>query len=192
MDFTAPHPHIPVRTDRAAGRRLSRRRLVLAAAALALVAGCGSDEPTGPPPTPVTASVEASPFLNPDRNNRPSPVVVIVYGLTDDAKFKGAGFFELYEQDEATLGEAIKTRQEFIIAPGDVEDLSLEIDGTATFLAVLAAYRDIDNAQFKAIAAMTPGEPFNVQIKLQSAAIVLVTPEAPIVTEDGETSDGSS
>ena len=194
MDFSETPPARQSRTALNArpAPGATRRCLLLTACALPLLAACGSDEPTGPPPTPVTASVEASPFLNPDRNNRPSPVVVIVYGLTDDAKFKGAGFFELYEQDTQTLGEAIKTRQEFIIAPGDVQDLSLEIDGTATFFAVLAAYRDIDTAKFKAITAMDPGQPFDIQIKLQSAEVVIVTPEAPIVTEDGESSDGSS
>lgn len=152
--------------------------------------GC-ADEPEGPPPTPVTADVEASPFLNPDRNNRPSPIVVIVYGLTDDAKFKNAGFFELYEQEQATLGDAVKSRQEFIIAPGDIKTLDLEIDPAATFLGVLAAFRDIDNAKFSAITTLTPGEPLSIQIKLQSKEIVLVAPEPP-VDVDGEAQSGDS
>jgi type VI secretion system protein VasD len=165
--------------------------MLAAVLALPLLAACADDPPEGPPPTPVTASVEASPFLNPDRNNRPSPVVVIVYGLTDDAKFKDAGFFELYEQEQATLGDAVKSRQEFIIAPGDIKDLALEIDAAATFLAVLAAFRDIDNARFSAIMPITPGEELTVQVKLQSNTIVLVGPEEPVVTEEEEPAEGS-
>lgn len=169
-----------------------RRFLTAVRLALPLaLAACADEPPAGPPPTPVTASVEASPFLNPDRNNRPSPVVVIVYGLSDDAKFKDSGFFELYEQEQATLGDAIKSRQEFIIAPGDIRELDLEIDAAATFLAVLAAFRDIDSARFNAIMPITPGQPLSVQIKLQSNTIVLVGPEQPVVTEDGGSSDGA-
>lgn len=164
----------------------------MAAAVSLLTVACADDPAEGPPPTPVTASVEASPFLNPDRNNRPSPVVVIVYGLTDDSKFKDAGFFELYEQEQATLGDAVKSRQEFIIAPGDIKDLEIEIDAAATFFAVLAAFRDIDSARFNAVTPITPGEPLAIQIKLQSNTIVLVPPEAPAATEDGEAAaDGS-
>ena len=150
-----------------------------------LLAACGSDEPAAPMPTPVTVSVEASPFLNPDRNRRPSPIVVIFYGLTDDAAFKNAGFFELYEKEQDTLDDAVKSKNEFIIAPGDIEDLAIEVDPAATFIGALAAFRDIDNAVFKAVVPVTPGEPLTLQAKLQSNELLLVAPEPPIA-EDGE------
>ncbi|MGF1625427.1 MAG: type VI secretion system lipoprotein TssJ [Alphaproteobacteria bacterium] len=193
MDFS--ETHIGKRMSSAVARLDVRRASLAAALALALpgLAGCADDPPAGPPPIEVTASVEASPFLNPDRTNRPSPVVVVVYGLADDAKFQNAGFFELYEQEQATLGDAIKSRQEFIIAPGDIKDLDLEIDPAATFLAVLGAFRDIDNARFSAITPLPGGgDPLAIQIKLQSNSIVLVAPEAPVVVDDAaESGDGS-
>ena len=157
----------------------------------ALLVGCGGgDEPAEPVPTPVTVSVEASPFLNPDRNRRPSPIVVVFYGLTDDAAFQNAGFFELYEKEQETLGEAMKSKQEFIIAPGDIEDLTMELDPAATFIGALAAFRDIDNAVFKAVLPVTPGQPLSLQAKLQSNEILLVAPEPP-VEEAGEEEDSS-
>ncbi|MEZ5666436.1 MAG: type VI secretion system lipoprotein TssJ [Alphaproteobacteria bacterium] len=150
------------------------------------VAGCADDPAEGPPPTAVTLSVEASPFLNPDRTNRPSPVVVVIYGLTDDAAFNNGGYYELFEQDQQTLGEAIKTKQQFIIAPGDIKDVELALDPAATFLAVLAAFRDIDNAKFSASVPLTPSQAVEIQVKLQSNEVVLIAPEPPVVSEDGE------
>jgi len=170
------------RTAHPLSRTLTRRRTRALGAMLmpALLAACGSDEPAAPMPTPVTISVEASPFLNPDRNRRPSPIVVIFYGLTEDAAFKNAGFFELYEKEQETLGDAVKSKQEFIIAPGDIEDLNMELDPAATFVGALAAFRDIDNSVFKAVIPVTPGEPFSLQAKLQSNEILLVAPEPPV------------
>ena len=200
MHRNAPHPATVPRTRAADGGdgeqtpvggrwgaltpRRTRATIGLLLVAV-LLAACGSDEPAAPMPTPVTVSVEASPFLNPDRNRRPSPIVVIFYGLTDDAAFKNAGFFELYEKEQDTLGDAVKSKNEFIIAPGDIEDLAIELDPAATFIGALAAFRDIDNAVFKAVVPVTPGAALALQAKLQSNELLLIAPEPPIA-EDGE------
>ena len=68
--------------------------------------------------------------VNPDRNQRPSPVVVRVYQLRTDTSFQAAQFEPLYDDDRKTLGEAFLTRDEFTLDPGQrqVIDVSLAID----------------------------------------------------------------
>ncbi len=170
------------------------RRAIARSCAALLIAGtgvavtaCGGDESTDPPPTAVGIAVAASPFLNPDRNNRPSPVVVRIYGLTEDTAFNDAGFFDLYEKDQDVLGDAIKSSEEFIIAPGDVTELNVALPNDAAVLAVLAAFRNINDAQFRATTPIhVPGEPVDVTIKLQSNSIKIEAPEAPIVVDSLE------
>ena len=77
-----------------------------------------------PPPAAARAgslaiNIAASAGINPNTNNRPSPVVVRLYELKASAQFEAADFLSLYEKDQAVLGADIVTRDEFVLAPGE-------------------------------------------------------------------------
>jgi len=77
-----------------------------------LLAGCAalmacSTPPPKPQPVNLKLNITASADVNPDAQNRPSPVVIRIYQLKDDAAFKGADFFALYDKEEATLAAAL-------------------------------------------------------------------------------------
>jgi type VI secretion system protein VasD len=83
-----------------------------------LWAGCAalvacSTPPPKPQPVNLKLNMTASADVNPDAQNRPSPVVIRIYQLKDDAAFKGADFFALYDKEEATLAAALVSRVEF-------------------------------------------------------------------------------
>lgn len=88
--------------------------------------------------------------VNPDAANRPSPIVVRVYQLKDDAAFKDADFFALNDKEQATLAAALVSREEFVLAPGEHRAVDFKLSPDAHFVAVAAAYRDIRNAQWRA------------------------------------------
>jgi type VI secretion system protein VasD len=129
------------------------RTATLALIAVLLAAdGCKSKAPKpAPPPVPARLAVIARTDVNPDEAGRASPVVLRVYQLKDDAAFRNADFFALFDKEQATLAASLIERQEFVLAPGDQKSLEYPISGEAKFLAVAAAYRDIRNADWRAL-----------------------------------------
>ena len=120
-----------------------------------LLAGCAalmacSTPPPKPQPVNLKLNITASADVNPDAQNRPSPVVIRIYQLKDDAAFKGADFFALYDKEEATLAAALVSRVEFELAPGEKKTVDYSVSPDTRFIGVVAAYRDIRNAQWRA------------------------------------------
>jgi type VI secretion system protein VasD len=105
-----------------------------------------------PPPKPVSVKVTltASADVNPDAQNRPSPIVVRIYQLKDDGAFKDADFFALYDKEAATLAAALVSRMEFELTPGQTLTTDYPVSPDTKFIGVAAAYRDIYNAQWHA------------------------------------------
>ena len=146
-----------------------RHRLSLACALAMALAGasCGKAPPPPPtaPPPPVTIAaapeakvktsltIAAGTDVNPDINGRPSPVVVRVYQLKADGAFTGAEFFALYNEEEKALGPELITRDEFVLAPAESRTLDVTLSPETRFVGAIAAFRDIRNAQWRAVLA---------------------------------------
>lgn len=131
---------------------------LLAAVMMALVvvlAGCARDKT--PDPSPVTMQLSASTDANPDRNDRPSPVLIRVYELRSVGAFETADFFAMLEQDQAVLGAELVNRWEFQLDPGESTTLDASFQASSGFVGVFAAYRDIERAQWRAIAPIRSG-----------------------------------
>lgn len=119
--------------------------------ALALaVASCGMLKASPPKPQLLKLSLSVSADVNPDAQNRPSPIVLRIYQLKDDAAFKDADFFALYDKEQATLAAALVSRVEFEVAPGEQRTVDYQLSPDARFVGVAAAYRDIRNAAWRA------------------------------------------
>jgi type VI secretion system protein VasD len=119
--------------------------VLLMASCLALTA-CKSAPPK---PHVVKLTVAASADANPDAQNRPSPIVVRVYLLKDDAAFKDADFFALYDKEQATLAASLVSREEFEVAPGSQKTLDYQLALDAKFVGVAAGYRNIRDAAWR-------------------------------------------
>jgi type VI secretion system protein VasD len=141
----------------------------LVAACVALAA-CKSAPKPPPPPPPVKVTLIASADVNPDAQNRASPVVVRVYQLKDDAAFKDADFFALFDKEQATLGAALVSREEFELAPGEKHSLEIKLSPDARCVGVVAAYRDIRNVQWRAQSG-TPDEGLGDYLKRSKMTI---------------------
>jgi type VI secretion system protein VasD len=110
----------------------------------------GACSSSPPKPQPIKMNIVVSADVNPDAANRPSPIVVRVYQLKDDAAFKEADFFALNDKEQATLAAALVSREEFELTPGEHRAVDFKLSPDAHFVGVAAAYRDIRNAQWRA------------------------------------------
>lgn len=119
--------------------------IVMMAASLA---ACASGAPK---PTKARMTVIAQSDVNPDAGGRPSPVVVRVYQLQQDAKFANADFFALFDDEQQALGADLLARDEVTLAPGERKEVQVDVKGEAKFVGAVAAYRDIRNSQWRAV-----------------------------------------
>jgi type VI secretion system protein VasD len=130
-----------------------RAVLALAIVLGGALAGCKSKPPKPPaPPPPVILNLNlaASADVNPDAQGRPSPVVVRLYQLKDDAAFEDADVYALFDKEAAALGAALAARQEFELAPSEQRAVTLKPPPEVRFIGVVVAYRDIRNARWRA------------------------------------------
>ena len=153
----------------------SRRvRFTFLAAALALgLASCG-----GAPPKPAIskATLVAAADANPDSGGRASPVVVRLYQLKEEGAFSNADFFALYDNEQATLGPSLVAREEYELKPGESRDLQLQLAPETRFVGAIAAFRDIRNAQWRAVAAAPPAkeaDKYTVKLGVQKTQLQL-------------------
>ena len=112
-------------------------------------AGCASKPPK---PEKAWLTVAAQPDVNPDASGRPSPIVLRVYQLKDDAAFRDADFFAIFDKEQATLAASLVGRQEFELGPGEQHRLDYALSGDTKFIAAVAAFRDIRNAEWRVLA----------------------------------------
>jgi type VI secretion system protein VasD len=124
-----------------------------------------------PSATVLKGSINTSLDLNPDHTGRPSPVVLRIYELRAAGRFQGADFFALYDQDGATLGPDLIAREEIELQPGSVQALNRTLQADTHFVAVLAAFRDIENATWRGIVEIPPGKSPSLTIRLDSLSV---------------------
>jgi type VI secretion system protein VasD len=128
-------------------------RVPFALLSAALFSGCGSSPVVEPPPPPLTVEVAltAAADINPDLSQRASPLVVRVYELADAEAFSAADFFALWNQEPVVLAAALVKRHEFVLAPDGKASTSLTLDPRVQAIGIAAAFRDIRNANWRAI-----------------------------------------
>jgi type VI secretion system protein VasD len=149
-------------------------------AAAALVAACAKApviEPPPPPPPPVSVVVEAvaAADVNPDVEGRPSPVIVRIYQLADDAAFGKAEFFPLWNQEAQTLAAAAVGQHEMRLVPGGDGEYTFKLDPQVRSIGVAAAYRDFRNVTWKTSVAIpdqpVPGSTIRLVVGAGSGAV---------------------
>ena len=148
---------------------IRRRMLALLPAAL-LLARCG---PAEKPPAVLTLVITGAADQNPDINGAPAPIAIRIYQLTATAKFERGDVFALTEHEQQTLGTDNAGSQEFVISPGESRTLKFELKPQVQAIGVVALYRDIDQAQWRADAPVATSGPSMLALKIAKLAIAL-------------------
>jgi type VI secretion system protein VasD len=126
------------------------RLLACIAASAVLLSACATSRNTDP--VQLRTRLTASTDLNPDGGGRPSPVVVRVFGLRTDSEFTAAEFFSLFDREKETLSATLLGSQEYVLQPGETRELRVSLSREARYIGVVAAYRDIRGARWRAVA----------------------------------------
>jgi type VI secretion system protein VasD len=130
-----------------------------------------------PPPKPVITKVEAEiavdPGANLDVKGRSSPIVVRIYELKSASSFTSADFFSLWEKEQATLGADLATREELFFKPGEKKTLVLTFQPGSTQFGVVAAYRDLEHATWRAVAPAPVGKTTHLAVAVGTRNVVV-------------------
>ncbi|WP_091998950.1 type VI secretion system lipoprotein TssJ [Paraburkholderia lycopersici] len=124
---------------------------VTACASALLVAACASSDPKPHKPLRLDLTISAATTVNPDDQGRAAPIVVRVYELRTDNAFKAADYFSLQDKDKTVLADDLVKRDEFQLRPGEQKTIRRTADENSNALGVLAEYRDLPHAVWRAV-----------------------------------------
>lgn len=125
--------------------------------------GCSSDKlPT------MELHVHAAPYLNPNINDQPSPVVVTVYQLKSATAFQQANFYTIENDPTAILDGDLLDKYEFEIEPDQKKVIDLNNTLDTHYIGIVAQFRDPDNAAWRQLIAVKSGEASKLMINLSA------------------------
>jgi len=143
-----------------------------ACGAALILSACASN-PT-PKPTILSGSITASARVNPSVSQRPSPLLLRIYELKNSTAFGAADFVSLYQRDQAELGAEMVGREELTLSPGERRPWSKTLAPETRFIAVFAAYRDIEHAKWRTVLPVIPGKQQHLLIQADELAVSAV------------------
>jgi type VI secretion system protein VasD len=149
------------RTRRSAGCFLT------VTAALLMLAGCGS-APELPEPTKVDIVAMTS-----DNANRGLPVVLRLYELRAAGSFEAADFFELYDNESATLGADLLAREQVDMNPGQVQYKTRTTDPATHYLGAIAAFRDLDGSSWRALMPLDQNTTNSLRVRIEADSVTI-------------------
>jgi type VI secretion system protein VasD len=129
----------------------------LAGCLATVLLGCGSNPPEPELPATLAVTLSAAADINPDLNDRPSPVAVAVYQLKSVENFNKADYFSLYDPARAAPAGDLLGREQLTVQPGQTQTLTVPLAVGARFLGVTAAYRDLEQAAWRTFVELPSG-----------------------------------
>ena len=167
---TLPMTH----TSQPAVASLTRRLFAMAACAALVSSTVACGKLFGTKPTVVDLDLRAAPNLNPDASGRASPLRLRFYELKSVSVFNGADFFSLYDHDKEVLAADLVVREEIQVEPGMQKRFTRKPGPDTKFIAVLAPYRDIDHAKWRAALEIRANKTTGVELSVERLAVSLL------------------
>lgn len=134
---------------------------------------CGVKEYILPSTAYYAMDITAAPELNPNKDGRPSPLVIRLYELKSLDEFNNGDFFAIYDNEAKTIGKTMLSKEEIEMKPGEKRHIDRTANPQARYLGVIAAYRDLDNAQWRAVVALPQKSHSKFNLYLGSLALSL-------------------
>jgi type VI secretion system protein VasD len=142
----------------------------IAIACGAFLAACSS----APPSTPVELTFVAAGDVNPDASGRAAPIIVRLYQLGATGTFERVDYFQLHDQEQALLGQDLLDRQELPLLPGATQQVAFEAKPGTKAIGVIASYRDIDKALWRADAPIATGQKTKLKVQVDKLKVSIV------------------
>ncbi|EJM97812.1 type VI secretion system lipoprotein TssJ [Phyllobacterium sp. YR531] len=135
-----------------------------AAAAVTFLSACTSTpENTGPKyQEPIPVVVSASSSANPSPSGSATPTAVEVFVLKSPGRFQSLDYFQL--KGGSALGEDLVERKTISVRPGQTADLVINPGVDGAYAGVIAGFRDIDNARWRALTPISGAGKLSISV----------------------------
>jgi len=121
----------------------------------------------------VELSFAASDDINPDNAGRASPVNVRYYQLGATGAFEKGDYFQIYDKETAVLGSDLLGREDVQLVPGGTQKVSFEAKHDTKFIGVIASFRDITQAVWRADVPIPPNQTTKLKVQLEKLKVSL-------------------
>tara|TARA_R110001599_G_scaffold317185_2_gene526452 strand:+ start:93 stop:584 length:492 start_codon:yes stop_codon:yes gene_type:complete len=139
-------------------------------ASLFVLVGCSTVSPYSDL-TKLDLNLEGSSQLNPDLNDRPSPIVLHLMELKHPVAFENADFFSLYQRPREALSPDLIAIEELELRPGERRELKLSVQEGSRYVAVLAAYRNLPDTNWRFIIPLQEKGLNQINLRLDAEGI---------------------
>jgi len=153
------------------------------------IAGCSSSMktlkkhiPFMEPDTNMTLTLAASPDINPDQIGEASPLNVKTYLLTERTTFDNLGFESALDEAGVILSSQLLSTKEYIFQPKESIQYAIKLGKETKFIAIVAAYRDMDKSKWKLVVPVDSEDPEDHTVNLTRESVIL----AKITEEDDQ------
>jgi type VI secretion system protein VasD len=120
----------------------------------------------------VNMVVAAAPNVNPDPSGQALSVVVRIYQLKDKGRLEAADYNAIWRTDKETLSDDFLDRQERVVQPGTQEMLEIKANPMATYLGVVALFRNPSGDTWRKIIPISGKNP-KISLSLREHSIEL-------------------
>lgn len=134
---------------------------------LSLVSGCANKSPY------LQVNIQSANFINPNIYQQASPVVITLYQLKEQTNFTQMNFFVLSTHTQNGLGGDLMDKQEIEIQPGQQIEQRINVMSGANYVGVIAAFRNPDVMNWRAIKKITYGKNVKLRIAITAQGITL-------------------
>lgn len=146
---------------------LDRRHFLIAAGAVAALAGCG-----GPAPA-LTVSAQGATGMNPGPDGADRPLALTIVQMRGTGAFDAADFFALQDPAAALGGEFVKADQ-IVLTAGTPVSRVIAIEDGVSAVGIIAGFRDPGGKIFRAKTA-APSGPAGMIVAVSPSGIALTS-----------------
>lgn len=127
------------------------------------------------PARQVKIVLQATDTVNPDPNNRASPLALRLFQLKSELQFANSGLYSLLDNSDPSLSSELISVKNLILRPGQRVEMSITLDAQASHLGIVGSYRNIDAAQWRAVYAFDAKPKQTVQVTADRLAVSIAT-----------------
>lgn len=149
--------------------RSSFTRATIIFSILALT-GCAATNMLISPYDKIT--IQTSKDVNPDGSGRPSPIQVKIYQLSSRTTLDNLDFDKLFYRGSDFLSDELLHQSDFILQPNEELKNEIMLVSGVSYIAVIAAYRDIDSSRWKQIYKIKDTGYYTHKLKVTQAGLV--------------------
>lgn len=104
----------------------------------------------------LTVEISTTADINPNDKGVANPLRIALYTLKNTDEFQSSDFFTITEDDTPSLKEQMSSVYDRIMLPNETKKIQVTPDAGVIALGVVAAYREIEQAEWKAVVYPLP------------------------------------